>query len=108
MNTKTIKLLCDQIQNAKNELKELEEEIKFLDLRDHNAQISIVFDYGKTKVSLPVTEFGGQNYTNKVIRGREMILLGAKLAFNKLIDDKKNLIKDLNDLIKVEIESKED
>lgn len=85
VNTREIRECCLAIDQERKFLSDLIAGRGMLDMTGHQTEVSVTFNYGKQSVSLPVTELN-RNYMSHIIRGREMIALGAKLAFNGMIE----------------------
>lgn len=94
VNTREVRECCEAIDRERKFLAELVAEREMLDMTGHQSEISVTFNYGKQSVSLPVTELSA-SYRSKIIRGREMIALGAKLAFNGMIERQRQKVLDL-------------
>lgn len=91
ISTREIRECCEAIDKERKFLSELVAEREMLDMTGHQTQISVTFNYGEQSVSLPVTELS-QSYQSKIIRGREMIALGAKLAFNGMVERQRHKV----------------
>ena len=94
IDTREIRECCQALDTERKFLADLIAERAMLDMTGHQNQISVAFNYGKQSVSLPVTELS-QSYRSKIIRGREMIALGAKLAFNGMIERQRQRVLDI-------------
>lgn len=91
ISTREIRECCEMLDKERKFLTQLIAERAALDMTGHQTEVSVTFNYGKMSVSLPVTEMD-RNYMSKIIRGREMIALGAKLAFNGMIERQRQTV----------------
>lgn len=94
ISTREIRECCVALDTERKFLADLIAERAILDMTGHQNEISVTFNYGKHHVSLPITDLD-HNYMSKIIRGREMIALGAKLAFNGMIERQRQKVLDI-------------
>lgn len=83
MNTKTIRELCDSLDKAEKALADAIAFRRALDCNGHQETISVSVGNRRIELSTLGRETG---YASKLIRGREMIHLGAIKIANVNID----------------------
>jgi len=89
MDTNAISELCKKLEQEEKLLQELKKEASLLNLNGHQEQITVSFS-GKTR-AIAISDMA-RDYSQKVIRGREMILLGVKKAYLGIIDHQENVV----------------
>lgn len=86
MDIQVTKQLLDKLQSAQDELSKLLSEERVLTLDGHQDGISV--NTGKGSRTISVT-YMDRSYSQRVIHGREMILLGIKKVYRAAIEDQK-------------------
>lgn len=98
MNTDLIRKLTFDLDDAEKLLKELTTEAEYLNL-NHQDLISVCVP--KVTRWIAVAENGGREagWMTRLIRGREMILLGMKKAYAAMIEQQKERVQAIKEQI---------
>jgi hypothetical protein len=102
MNTEKIRALTTALDDEMAKLADLRKKAALLTLNGHQESITVTVN---GKVSLGVTTMD-RSYAQRCIRGREMILLGVKLAMSALIEDQEAVVKAARQAIADEVKGK--
>ena len=85
MNTNTIRLAADKLDTARKRLDDLRNERTLLNCGGHQSEISV--SVGGVRRVVVAYQSCQTGYTTKLIRGREMIMLGVIKAFDGWIQN---------------------
>ena len=92
MGTSNIMKMCEKLDAEREKLELFKTRLASCELNGHQAEITVT--EGNAKMQLKVTELD-RGYASRVIRGREIILLGVKKTIAAMVDDQTRVVKDL-------------
>lgn len=101
MNTKAIRQMTELLDQRRKQIAELKHEASLLTLNCNQEEIRV--SVGKSTRSIAVTAMG-RDYMHKMIRGREMILLGVKKVYAAIIEEFESDITELEKKIAEEVQ----
>ena len=92
MHTGGLVELCKNLDAEREKLELFKTRLASCELNGHQSEITVTV--GNAKMQLKVTELD-RGYASRVIRGREIILLGVKKTIAAMVDDQTRVVKDL-------------
>lgn len=92
MNTVEVKHMCGQLDEARANLKKLQNEAGGLQLKASQTFVSLTVSSDRGSRRLAVTEMNERTYMNVQTRGMEMVLLGIKKWYSAEIDRAEHLV----------------
>lgn len=95
MSIDELKALCDQLETARKLLAEHEKRLSLCQLSGHQEAISVSVG-GIGSVALTSMDRG---YMQRLIRGREMIMLGVKKCLAELVEAQRAKVRELESAI---------
>lgn len=97
MNIDEIKSLCDKLVKEREELVKLKTKLAMCNLSGHQNNVSVTI---QGVGSIYLTEVSRDTgYAARLIRGREMIMLGVKKSLSYMVDQQSDVVKLLEDKI---------
>lgn len=93
MHTGGLMELCKNLDAEREKLELFKTRLASCELNGHQSEITVTV--GNAKMQLKVAELDIRNYASRVIRGREIILLGVKKTIAAMVDDQTRVVKDL-------------
>ena len=92
MGTSDIMKMCEKLNAEREKLELFKTRLASCELNGHQSEITVTV--GNAKIQLRVTELD-RGYASRVIRGREIILLGIKKTIAAMVDEQTQIVKDL-------------
>lgn len=92
MHTGGLMELCKNLDAEREKLELFKTRLASCELNGYQSEITVTV--GNAKMQLKVTELD-RGYASRVIRGREIILLGVKKTIAAMVDDQTRVVKDL-------------
>lgn len=89
MTTNEIIALCQQLKKERAILVEMKSKLAMCRLSGHQNSIKVLI--GDGAIAVNVTEMD-RGYSQSLIRGREMILLGVKKAISAVVDEQQSIV----------------
>lgn len=89
MTTNEIIALCQQLNKERAILVEMKSKLAMCQLSGHQNRIKVLIGDGAIAVNVTGMDRG---YSQSLIRGREMILLGVKKAISAVVDEQQSIV----------------
>lgn len=96
MTTNEIIELCQRLKKEREALSEMKKKLAACNLSGHQKRIKVLI--GDGSIAVNVTEMN-RGYSESLIRGREMILLGVKKAIQAAVDEQESLVSRIEEAI---------
>ena len=96
MTTNEIIELCKRLKKEREALSEMKKKLASCNLSGHQNKIKVLIGDGSITVNVTETNRG---YSESLIRGREMILLGVKKAIQAAVDEQESLVSRIEEAI---------
>lgn len=96
MTTNEIIELCQRLKKEREALSEMKKKLAACNLSGHQNRIKVLI--GDGSIAVNVTEMN-RGYSESLIRGREMILLGVKKAIQAAVDEQESLVSRIEEAI---------
>lgn len=97
MTTNEIIELCQRLKKEREALSEMKKKLVACNLSGHQNRIKVLI--GDGSIAVNVTETTNRGYSESLIRGREMILLGVKKAIQAAVDEQESLVSRIEEAI---------
>lgn len=92
MNTANVRIMCGQLDEARESLRKLKNEASGLHLNASQTFVNITVSSDRGSRRLSVTQMDERTYMNVQTRGMEMVLLGIKKWYSAEIDRAAHLV----------------